>query len=1276
MAQSNNSTPDGFGLVITERQNNQWVIIEINDAELANTGYSRNEMIGKNPEKVMETLDSDRAAIAQAQKTVAGGEPAYFTSRLRRKDGSIYAARSLVRGEYDKKDALIRCHYVSFPIDADDSGLFTFGKQEMMNSTERMTGMGSWQYSLSQDKTTVSDNAFKILDILENNRITDKFTDQFPPELTKIIHDHNQKCLQEGTPYRQEYQFISNNGIELYGTISGEAEYDDAGNIVGIIGVICDFSDQANMRIEHNMFLRAANLGSIRIDGKKDFLALSAEAAKLLGYPEQPIQISTADWSAKIHPQDKEQASLEYEKSLVSQKPAIRRYRLQHQNGAWRWYELRSHARFDTTGKPLIVYATIMDVDESVRTAQKVIESKNRFNDVLAHTRELIFEMDANNIFTYVSDMASRIFGYSCEEMIGMDARQLYTPNNPGLAKWEQEQPNFEVHDVERQMQTKDGQKIHIHITSIAIYDQLGNITGYRGSARDITQQKSVQLALQISEARFRNVLSQSKDVIYELDENGYFRYISDNGPELFGYSHEEILKLNTYDLIADPPTSRTVWISERNTHGAIDTEILLKRKDGSKLFVHYNSKPIVDESGKVTGFCGAARDISRKKATQQKLEVSEERYMEAIRNAHGCVFEVDANGYFTYLSDSSLQVLSYAPHELIGKPTYILSNKPPQNYQQWVKQLHENGGYSLEEQKLYKRDGSSNSWLRITSHAMHDEQGNICGFRGTAFDITDRKIMDLKLEKSQRRLTEVVTTAQGWIFDLDIDGCFTYSANHIPFFAKNGLSIEFLRGKPTYFMAPKLKSRHQEWLDSIRSTPEGVVSEIQLSLPGGTEQIWAQVHCICRFDENGSCFGFRGVAFDITVKKQAELETICAKEAAEQSAEERARFLTTMSHEIRTPLNAVIGMTDLLLATEQNKEQTKLTKTANMAGQHLLSVVNDILDHAKLDSGKVILEEIAFNPVNEVKTVQEILTANAEAKDIALTSDINSNLAQSYIGDPSRIRQILLNLVGNAIKFTETGTISIAIDSQPKDRVRFTVTDTGIGIAREAQKHLFNDFAQADASTTRIYGGTGLGLAICKRLVAVMKGSIGVVSKPAQGAKFWFEIPLPPVKKSKLSQAGIIEKPASTKLTQYKILVAEDNPANQLLMQTLLSKLDQDVTIVENGKLAVEAASACKFDLIFMDIQMPKMDGYTAARTLRELGNPVPIIALTANVIKDEEDKFREAGMNDWLSKPFNLSDLVERLGHWGNIGRANLQPNQDQKPAKALQNQRSTNR
>ncbi|PHR59214.1 MAG: hypothetical protein COA47_09615 [Robiginitomaculum sp.] len=1123
----NNYSFGKVGLLVTEMQDGHPVIVEVNDIELANSGFSREELIGKNPIDCFDSPETNQDVIIGAQRSVERGNSAHFVARLKKKNGSPYTIRCMVTGDYDDNGNVLKYRYISTLIDEDDLELSSFGRADITAHAERMTGNGAWRYSTLCKELLLSDNCHQIFGTDKTQDAKQQLLDLLPKSTMQTIDNAIRHCLKTAEGFSIEFEIILQSGQKLFGTIIGEAELDNLGKAYAVVGVVNDKTDQADLQSEHSMFLKASKLGVMRVDDKMEIVTLSPEAAKLLGEPETSLQISISDWRARVHPDDLKNACTQYEKGIKSENLLARQYRIRMANGTYKWVEIRSTPRSRKNGQPFIIYSTIMDVDDQVRT----------------------------------------------------------------------------------------------------------------------------QRDLQISEQRFQDVLSQSKEAIFELDPDGNFIYISEMGPVLFGYSHEEMMQMSTQDLYGPGHPRVKNWAEQRAKINLMDTEQVMLRKDGTQIQVHINSRAVRDAAGNLTGYRGAARDITEQKAIRAELKTSEERFKEVISNANGCVFETDAEGHFTYLSDTALSLFGYRPEELIGQATYILSTPPPEGHKKWVEGLHAAGRFMAEEQNFVKKDGSTDHWFHVTGHAIRDQSREITGFRGAVFDVTSQKLSRIKMEESRQRLHEVVKAAHGGTFDLDEKGRFTFVSSN--FESLLGPSRDKLKGKYTWALAEYLKPDHEIWLGLIRDSENGYTHQFKLKANATQEEMWLETHCIARLDEYGECFGYRGVAFDITQKKKAEWETFKAKEAAEQSAEERARFLSTMSHEIRTPLNAVIGMTDLLLDSQQTEQQNKLTQSANRAGRHLLNLVNDILDHSKLDAGKVILENTPFILAEEVENVLDILDGVATDKNIALTNQMDAQLHTSYSGDPARIRQILLNLIGNAIKFTEAGQVTLSAQPTTGKCIRFEVTDTGIGISEEAQSRLFKDFSQADASTTRKHGGTGLGLAISSRLVEIMGGSIGVNSEIGKGSTFWFEIPLD---KAETIAPDTKQAPRAqpTPAGAFKVLVAEDNPANQLLMRTLLEKLDQDVTIVDNGLLALEAATSQSFDLIFMDMQMPVMDGYTAARQLRDAGVQTPIIALTAHIVSDEEHKFREAGMDDWLSKPFNVADLVKRLHYWGAQGRA----------------------
>ncbi|MEI7492129.1 MAG: response regulator [Bacteroidota bacterium] len=528
--------------------------------------------------------------------------------------------------------------------------------------------------------------------------------------------------------------------------------------------------------------------------------------------------------------------------------------------------------------------------------------------------------------------------------------------------------------------------------------------------------------------------------------------------------------------------------------------------------------------------------------------------------------------------------------------------------------------------------------------------EGKYSGHFWKYADITSRIRFEDALIRSEEKYRLLIENMNLGLLEVDLNGKIIYANQS--FCEMSGFPREEIYGKVAEELFTTTENRSVV-LEKNESRKKGISDAYELEITNrqGLKNWWL-ISGAPLFNNEGVQIGSTGIHLDITLQKQLEFTLREAKQMAEDTAKAKEVFLANMSHEIRTPMNAILGLGKQLLKSQLTTHQRSFLESINTAADNLLVVINDILDFSKIESGKLDLESMVFSLPNLLTQISNMLTLKAQEKGLTFNLQVDEAIAPALIGDPYRINQVLLNLLSNSIKFTEQGSISLIcrVEENHEDHqdIELIVADTGIGIDKKYLNKIFQKFSQESINVARKYGGTGLGMAITKQLVDLMDGKINIESRKNQGTKTIISFSLPvglQQEKHEKPQHLIREE----KLKGKKILLVEDNKLNRLVASTILSHFGILVTEAVNGEIAVEILRKEHFDIVLMDMQMPVMDGIAATVMIRkEISPTIPIIALTAHALKSERSRCLEAGMNDFISKPFEEDKLLRTILHY----------------------------
>ena len=745
----------------------------------------------------------------------------------------------------------------------------------------------------------------------------------------------------------------------------------------------------------------------------------------------------------------------------------------------------------------------------------------------------------------------------------------------------------------------------------------------------------------------------------------------------LFGYPAAEAVGRKAADLIfpphLHPEEHETLAAIARGE--AVSTRATLRlRQDGGLVHVLVSVSPIRARDGTIVGAATVMRDVGELVANEARIRALnadlEQQVAERtadlgavaatqsaiLRHATYAIIATDTQGRITVFNPAAERMLGYAASEVVGRSTPLLFHDPIQVADR-AHRFSADLGLPIEpspdvfrvprrmvrpniDEWIYVTKDGSRLPVLLSVDEMRSGDGATLGYLGIALDLTER----------YRHAAELRAANAGtWSYD-PVSGRVRMSAEcarqHGLPDAETELDVE-AQWRP--LAHPEDVDRVLADLAAAQASKGGYTTEFRVVLPDGRTR-WLTT--IGRVDTEAGAGRVIGLTLDITARKEAELALAEARQDAERASRAKGDFLAAMSHEIRTPLNAILGFTGLMLkAGRLEPEERRQTELVRSAGLALLTVVNDILDVSKVEAGAMTLNIGPFLLRRLLTNCVAIIDVVARTKGLSVRMEVDSAVPDALSGDEGRLRQVLLNLLNNAVKFTHAGTVKLEVRHAGSDaegeRLRFAVTDTGIGIAGNKQHRLFRRFSQVDSSIEREFGGTGLGLAICKALVELMGGDIGVDSAAGLGSTFWFTVRLP------AADAVAPEAAPTPKSTGRKgrLLLVEDNLVNRELARTILEQAGHAVEAVGDGDQAVRAAAAGTFDAVLMDVQMPGMDGLTATRAIRMLPDPagqVPVIGMSAGVLPDQVRRCGEAGMDDHVVKPFQPDSLLDTLARW----------------------------
>ncbi|MGB3635393.1 MAG: PAS domain S-box protein [Rubrobacteraceae bacterium] len=1068
---------------------------------------------------------------------------------------------------------------------------------------------------------------------------------------------------------------LRKNGEEFPAELSlGEIRHGEGRSFVGVIRDITERKKaDNNIREAEERFRSAfddtlAGMALVGLDGK--YFRVNRSMCEILGYSEE--ELLNSSYFDLTHPEDLE-TSRDHDRKL--QRGEIESYRLEkryvHADGHTVWVTLSVSLVRDQENQPSHFISQIQDVSDRVEAEKSLRESEERFRSLSKATFEGIAITRDGEILE-ANEALSVMFGYDVSQAPGASVMDFIAQESREQVQHQVSTGSEESYEVVGVK--KDGTRLDLEIRARESLYQ--GRTVRVAAVRDITERKRAEVKLRESETRYRTLVEQIPAVIYtdDVDETNSAMYRSAHVREILGYEPEDFLSSPDFwqDLLHPDDRERVLAENERTneTGEPFKIEYRMITRDDSVVWVRDEAHLIRDEEGKPKFWQGVFVDITARKQAEKTLAESEARFRTLFDQTAVGVCVADLDRRLIETNAAYQEITGYSAEELVGVSTLELTHPEDRTGETDTGKGLVSGSYdSYQRDKRYVRKDGEVVWANAASSLVKDEQGKPRFIMGVVEDVTERRRADEELREAEERFRAIFEQAAMGI-SIATPERILVETNRA-YQEMVGYSRDELVGKPIAELTHPDDISEDEGLNEelLGGEVDRYQREKRYVCKDG-RAIWVRPTITTVKDAEEQPLFLIGMVEDITERKRSQSELEKAKEAAESANRAKSEFLANMSHEIRTPMNGVIGMSDLLMDTNLDAEQREYVGTVRSSGETLLTLINDVLDFSKIEAEKVELENIIFDLRTSVEDTAVMLAERAHGKGLQIASLVDYDVPTALQGDPGRLRQILTNLLGNSIKFTEEGEVllkaELSEETEEAAVVRFEIRDTGIGMDREQQEHLFESFVQADASTTRRYGGTGLGLAISKRLVELMGGEIWVESEPGGGSTFCFT-----ARFEKISTEAPSGPRPRADLRGLKALIVDDNATNRTVLRHQITPWGMRVDDAREGaealdKLRSAAENGEPYDLALLDMQMPKMDGLELARAIKQ--NPsiskTRLVLVTSMGQRGDAEEAHSAGIEAYLTKPVRQSQLYDMLSIVMGATEAEAEPSDDNRP------------